>query len=801
MSKKKKKGIPFDEYYSNDPFELGRIGNIIATKNHLTDDDVKIWNKELANQYDEKKAEIDGLIDEIKSDIQKCNPLSLLLAATDRVMMNMMNTFSEIQIGGIHNFELRSIEYIQSLLVCQKTVEPRATEQEELIEKVINEIVTLYERIIQFYIFWGAKMITEDNTLTDEDIQYIIEAQLMGNVRGNRYQFQQLINIEKLLLPHSEKLQELYGVSGNELITGLRELEHTLSSGKLDSMKNIFNEYLQFQKDVQGKSPEEYGLLIDKIKNSKQNIDNCAKAFGTDLYNVKKVTGWSDELIDSLSWQIGECQDFFSDKEFSGWPIIDLPVQKRPFIKIEGISYCFDYYNLFDNIYRIIQKDIKRHDNGYTNIWSDIQQIASENLVAEQFKMLLPGCQCYIGNYYPKGKSLKQMDENDVMILYDDTLIIAEVKAGSFTFTPAITDYLAHKKSFEALIGKADYQCERTLTYIKNNQEIVFYENEKDRKQKFVINKEDYKNIYTLCVTVDNFNSFEAKIEKNNFFDVSSGTIAISIDELEVYREYFDSPLYFLHFLRHRKAATRVKSLMLSDELDHLGMYIVHNAYDTYANEFSDCDSLYANGYREELDFYFATLHCKELGYKKPIQDIPAVITEIIDFVDSKQLKDRVSFSSFLLDLHPDTRVELVNSIDKLYQRQAVTKRMFPVFCNGDIMYGCFVVQDGIELISEEFRLKYMYANMLQVNKEQSWYFALTYNQKQELKDVQFKQLFLCDIERNSYDKKELLELAETVFQNRVKTTLNNKHTKKIYPNDLCPCGSGKKYKKCHGRR
>ena len=25
--------------------------------------------------------------------------------------------------------------------------------------------------------------------------------------------------------------------------------------------------------------------------------------------------------------------------------------------------------------------------------------------------------------------------------------------------------------------------------------------------------------------------------------------------------------------------------------------------------------------------------------------------------------------------------------------------------------------------------------------------------------------------------------------------------TKKIYPNDPCPCGSGKKYKKCCGRK
>ncbi|MEE1228931.1 MAG: SEC-C metal-binding domain-containing protein [Lachnospiraceae bacterium] len=27
------------------------------------------------------------------------------------------------------------------------------------------------------------------------------------------------------------------------------------------------------------------------------------------------------------------------------------------------------------------------------------------------------------------------------------------------------------------------------------------------------------------------------------------------------------------------------------------------------------------------------------------------------------------------------------------------------------------------------------------------------------------------------------------------------KQTKKIYPNDPCPCGSGKKYKNCCGRK
>lgn len=52
------------------------------------------------------------------------------------------------------------------------------------------------------------------------------------------------------------------------------------------------------------------------------------------------------------------------------------------------------------------------------------------------------------------------------MVICDDIIIIAEVKAGSFTYTPAITDFEAHKNSFNSLIGKADYQCIRTYEYI-----------------------------------------------------------------------------------------------------------------------------------------------------------------------------------------------------------------------------------------------------------------------------------------------------------------------------------------------
>lgn len=797
--KRNSKRMPFDEFYSNGFLELGRIGNVVSLKNNFTEANVLERNKELAQQYDEKKAEIDTLIMDIREHISKCEPLSLLIAATERGMLNMLNTVSEIQIEGKQNFELRTVEYIQSILVSQENYfEEIHSNQEELIEKVLEEVDELYMKTQIFYIFWAAKTTVDDEDLNEKDIQYIMEAQLMGNVRGKRYQFQQLTNLKSLLLPHSEKMKELYGVSAQDLLAGLEKLEYSLSSAKLDSWKGMFNEFLKFQKASEGKSSEEIEKLFDEIRESRENLELSKKCFGTELYDIKKVTEWDDRLVNSLSWNIGECRDFIDGENFSGWIIRDLPVQKKPFIKINGVSYCFDYYNLFDNIYRIIQKDMKRHDSKYTTQWKDIQQRASETLVEEQFKRLLPGCQSYVGNYYPIGNSLKKMDENDIIILYDDTLIIAEVKAGSFTYTPAITDYKAHKSSFDSLIGKADYQCERTLNYINKGDEITFYDDKKNKKITF--NREKYKNVFTFCVTVDNFNAFEAKIEKMNFLQVNSGTIAISVDDLEVYTAYFDSPLYFLHYLKQRKAATVSKTLLLSDELDHLGMYIVHNNYEMYAGEFEDCNSFAAYGYREELDAYFASLHCKEVESAKPVQEVPNEIRKIISVVEEKKLYGRVSFVNFLLDYAPETRNQLVETIHYLLKRQREIGRMFPAFSNGDVMHGCFVKQNGIKEYGEEDRLNYMYANMMKVGQNESWYILLQYDESDELQDVTFKKLYIEDIDKDGYDKNKLEKFADVIYQNRVVETLKKQHKKKIYPNDPCPCGSGRKYKKCCGK-
>ena len=50
---------------------------------------------------------------------------------------------------------------------------------------------------------------------------------------------------------------------------------------------------------------------------------------------------------------------------------------------------------------------------------------------------------------------------------------------------------LRQASSFDSLIGKADYQCERTLSYINNAEEITFYDDKKNEKVTF--NRGKYK--------------------------------------------------------------------------------------------------------------------------------------------------------------------------------------------------------------------------------------------------------------------------------------------------------------------
>jgi hypothetical protein len=789
--KKKQKPVKVDDYYNDGLFELARYGEVVSMRNLSTPEQhvkIQAFYKE---EYPKVKDRITEKINKIKNEISICDPLMLLKFTKDMAMLSHMNKFSEIDYTSEENIVIRAQEYIQSILVSTENHFDNSESREDQEKRwhlVLADIEDLYKEFVYFYHYWSAHK-KDTGEISDEIMHHIVESQMLYLVRGNRYQVFELEPLRNLLPPHNDVLIELFGVIAEQIIEGLEKLQYSLSQGLADAWMDMGKRFDEFCKSV------DLGIEQETAINETRDIVNpiVEKIFGESLNDISIVTGWDARLIDALSLSIGEYDSFFDGSEFSGWPIMELPTKRNPFIKIDGISYGFDYYSLFDNIYRALQKEIFRLKPEYVDTWNRRQNLASEDMVKALFIQLLPGATAYTGSYYPVGTSLKQMNENDLLITYENYLFIIEVKAGSFPKTPPIIDFNAHVNAYTKLAQEADSQCSRTIKYINEHQPALFYD--VDKQKKFEINNiSEYKEIFSFSVTVDNFNEFAAKAEKLSFINLSSKTIVISYDDLLSYEKYFDSPVYFLHYLKQRKIAIDIPQIAMNDELDHLGMYISHNIYSITASEFPAEHSVNWNGFRKDLDEYFCKLYLPELNAVKPLQNIPPEITGIIQLLDGSTEINKIDIAHFLLDMSTEAKNDFCKAIHHVLQRQTEIGRMlvWVAFC--EIRYCLFVSTPEIKIMSRLERQDYVYSTILCNESLSIMWIDLDYDKDGNLINVGGKQCNYSDIPSDEIDR--LKKLSVEYAKSKI-TSFKHQNHRKVGRNEPCPCGSGKKYKKC----
>ena len=788
---KKQKLVKADDYYNDGLFELARYGKVVSMRNLSTPEQHTQIREYYKEEYPKVKERIDEKIKRIRDAVSICDPLMLLKFTKGMSMMSHMNKFSELDYSSEENLVIRAQEYIQSILVSTENHfddSESKENQEKRWHSIHADIEDLYKEFVYFYHYWSAYK-EDSGEIPDEMMHYIVESQMLYLVRGNRYQAFELEPLKNLLPPHNDVLVELFGITAKQIIEGLEKLEYSMSQGLADAWMDMGNKFDELFKTVDLESASE--AVIDEARDIMNPI--VEKVFGEALNNISHVTGWDARLINALSFGIGECKTFFDGSEFSGWPIMELPTKKKPFIKINGISYGFDYYSLFDNIYRVLQKEIFRLKPEYVDTWNRRQNIASEDMVKMLFLDLLPGATAYSGNHYPVGSSLKQMNENDLLITYQNYLFIIEVKAGSFPQTPPINNFDAHIKAYTKLAQEADSQCNRTIRYINEHQPAPFYDAEKHKK--FEISRlSDYKEVYSFSVTVDNFNEFAARAEKLNFITLSSKTIVISYDDLLSYENYFDSPIYFLHFLKQRKIAIEIPQIAMRDELDHLGMYIKHNMYSITASEFPAEHMVNWHGYREDLDNYFCRLYLPELNPTKPKQELPNEITEIVLALERGTDENRIDVAHFLLNLSSEAKDDFCRAIHHAFRRQPEIGRMVVMSTFGEIKYCLFVAIPGIKVMSSAERQDYVLSAILADEAMPIMWIDLDYDKDGKLLGAKGKQCSYSDIP--PVDINRLKELSVKYAKSRIESYQRQNH-RKVGRNDPCPCGSGKKYKKC----
>ena len=720
----------------------------------------------------------------------QCDPYGLLMYLRSVAISTQLNIFSESELSTGANAIVRAQEYIQSILVSTKNSYDPSKEcdlQEQLYAQIVTDFEMLYKDFVFFYHFWAAHT-ERTKGISGNRLNDIVESQYMYWVRGNRYQIFELEPLKKLLPPHEAVLQELFGVSANDIISGLAKLQYSLSQGYADAMMEFGAEYQSFVDSTDaGMAPEEVMLSTqDRV------LPIMGKLFGNDLVDVASVTGWDARFIDALSLEVGGCNTFFGDDEFSGWPIVELPVMRKPFIKVNGKAYAFLYYALFDNIYRNIQKNILTREPDYLESWKQYQTEASEEMVRDLFLKLLPGAETHIGNYYPVRTSLKQMNENDIIVVFQNHLFVVEVKAGSFPNTPPITDFNAHISAYHSLAEVADSQCSRTLDYIAAHPNAQFYS--KDKVPTFTLpNLSSFDDVFTFSVTVDNFNEFAAKAEKLSIISLKRQTIVLSYDDLLVYAGYFDSPTRFLHYLKQRKAAMTVPQFQMNDEFDHLGLYIDRNLYAMNPSQYGDVHNVFWEGFREDLDNYFSLLYVEPQRAERPVQKIEIELLQILDLLDQNISPESIRLAHYLLNFASDARKEFAEQIRYALRRQREINHSVPIIAFGEIKYCVFASIHGVPSYSQTHQLDYVYAVASRNEAIPVMWISLEYDNNNNVVEAKGRQCLFSDVQAD--DVNRIKALGQEKAKDWVE--LAKRKNGKIGRNDYCPCGSGKKYKFC----
>jgi len=811
MAKKLKPQKP-DEAFSKGPFTVARFGKNVVFEANWQEREFDEHQKHLVENYPKVIEEIDILVSEIKDLIKILPPEKLLQRAWWEKAMVLIRTDTEDEIGEEDPFESHMIDYVQSVIAAvppAKNLRDNVTDEEWVL--LGNRIEQLFRKVgTDYQICRIANNRANDPSLDMDFEEFLFRTQFYWcNVRGKRYQVHDSIYLEDMFLPHTEVLQELFGISSEKFVTEIKKILYALSFGiqdlwkdldqlRHDTMDAIAKKVDELPSDYKPNSPDLMAGVIKENAWEERGNDIFGRFLGMKLFDVQETTDLPEKLLEQLSWLPGEDKDFFADGEFCGWPLRIWPVFKRPFIRLEGQYYCFDLNSLRDNLYHIMQRIIMRLKPDYQETWNTIQRSQSENLPFRYFERLLPGAKVLKEVYY-RGKTdngKTNWCEADGLLIFDDHLFIVEARGGAFTYTPPATDFQAYIASLKNLVLKPATQGQRFLNYLKSAENVPLFDS--NHNQIGELSKSDFRHITICAVTLDPFTELAAQTQHLRKIGVNVGVEpiwAISLDDLCIYADIFENPLIFLHYVEQRMQAFHSDIIQCDDELDHLGLYLEHNHYSTYAEEIQGDSEARINftGYRSEIDRFFSK-RLLDANTPCPLkQDTPTRLMEIVEVLSRSNKSGRAEVAAYLLNFYGTLRTDFDTSIHDELVRQPVTKRSLPfsVYGNFNFTTFCWTKHSGPRSASSAL---YHARKLVVMNNEaQRLLIELSYSETGKLQEVNWTWVELADIPSSELPK--LQSDANDLRQKRIaQAKIQNR---KIGRNAPCPCGSGKKYKKC----
>lgn len=801
-----------DEEFVAGPLRMARFGRHMVSEVNWSRGEFDKLQEHLCASYDEIVKEIDRFVAEAAALVATMDPLAVLHRAWWERSASHLRIDNEADLGPEHVHSARMIDYVQSLIASTPPAAQSAdSHSEEDWGKLRRLIEAVFQKLNSQYFMCATAKRRKDAVVSDRAFEeFHFKAQLYWcNVTGRQYQFHHIQTLRELLAPQSRVIQELYGLSSEQLCDELAKIWHSLTKGIADAAAAMF----EFKEkslaalaedtqsgiavEVDGDEGERLRASIARHGLEAQRDRAFGLFLGYDLFDLQKVTTLPRAFLEDFSWAPGQDVEFFAEGDFKGWPLRIWPIFKRPFIHLDGRYYCFDISGLFDHFFRQLERRVFAADKDLKQRWIDSRKEITETLPFEYLQRLLPGAVCFKEIYYWMGEAGKAAAryETDGILEFDDHLFIVEVKAGAFTYTSPADDVDAHVQSLKNLVAAPAKQGNRFLRYLKTADEVPLLDEAGNEVTRIRLSK--YRHVCICTITLDPFTEIAAQVQYLPAIGIEVGNEpvwSLSLDDLRVYADIFTNPLEFLHFVQMRKAAFNSQLLQLDDELDHLGLYLRHNDYPMHAAELVKGPGVHLQfiGYRQEIDKFFSA---RLLDDKLPSplrQKMHPGLAELLDFLRLSNKNGRSAIAAYLLDMSGDWRDKMFATLEQERVRaDANQPRPYSTF--GEIRLTTIPRTPKWGRLPAHESRDHVKAMMVMNDEPNRVLLELSYDELGSLVDAEWQFLRRSDI--SIFELPALQARGESLRYARLHRALaTNRH---IGRNDQCPCGSGKKFKKC----
>lgn len=491
------------------------------------------------------------------------------------------------------------------------------------------------------------------------------------------------------------------------------------------------------------------------------------------------------KAVESFVSPIGQ-EEFTSLDDFN-------PINAYPIIKLQDDKYLlFQNYSLVEALYETPFYWFNS-DAAYRNIAMRHRGEFTEEFSSRRLKRVFGEKRVFQNVDIVDAKNNKA-GEIDVLVVFANRAIVLQAKSKKLTIASRKGNDLSLKDDFKRAVQDAHDQAFSCSNYLTDSRYNLV-----DEEGEEIAISRDFKEIYPFCVVSDHYPalSFQARqfLEQKST-DVIKPAFVMDVFFLDVATEMLKSPLHFLSYVNRRTLYG--DKVLSTHELTILSYHLKQNLWmDGEYTMMHLGDDICA-----DLDLAMLARRDGIPGSKTPDGILTKYEgTHFDKLVKDIELRDHpatVDFGFMLLTLSGDT-IEMINDgISKLVELgQKDGKHHDLTLGIGEGNTGLTIHCNDDSDVEAAKRLDRHCELRKYDQKANQWFGVCIGTKSQRLRfgvNMEFKWEQSNEMDEITKDlpKPQLLK-----GKNKVNFQTITRKSKKIGRNEKCPCGSGKKYKKC----